>query len=238
MGERTIYDIGFHTGQDSAYYLARGFRVVAIEANPALAEEGAKAFAPEITRGRLILLNLGIAEAPGRLTFYVNPDKTEFSSFKRNIAERDTDRLQEVDVPTDTFANVIRRHGRAYYAKIDIEGYDRVAVASLRSLWWWQRPRYLSMENGQPHEIEALRNLGYKRFARVNQAEVPLAVIPSGSREGAQIEWTFPYSASGLFGEDLTWSTFDEVRAASAAYWSGPHRDPVANGWFDVHAAR
>jgi len=238
MGERTIYDVGFHTGQDSAYYLARGFRVVAIEANPALVEEGQAKFAREIANGRLTLLNIGIAEAPGRLTFFVNPDKTEFSSFRPDIAARDTDRLQEIVVQTDTFASIIRRHGRPYYAKIDIEGFDRVAVASLRSLWWWQRPRYISIENGQPADLETIRRLGYKRFSRVNQAEVPTATIPAGSREGAMIEWTFPYSASGLFGEDLAWSTYDEVTAASAAYWSGPHHDPVANGWFDVHAAR
>ena len=33
-----IYDIGQHTGEDTAFYLGKGFRVVAVEANPTLAE--------------------------------------------------------------------------------------------------------------------------------------------------------------------------------------------------------
>ena len=36
MNPRLIYDVGMHNGDDTAYYLRRGFRVVAIEPNPAL----------------------------------------------------------------------------------------------------------------------------------------------------------------------------------------------------------
>ena len=35
-----IYDVGFHHGEDTAYYLKKGFRVVAFEAHPRLAEKG------------------------------------------------------------------------------------------------------------------------------------------------------------------------------------------------------
>jgi hypothetical protein len=34
-----IYDVGMNDGNDTAYYLSRGFRVVAIEANPVLVEQ-------------------------------------------------------------------------------------------------------------------------------------------------------------------------------------------------------
>jgi hypothetical protein len=30
----TVFDVGLHTGQDTAYYLSLGHRVVAVEANP------------------------------------------------------------------------------------------------------------------------------------------------------------------------------------------------------------
>ena len=33
-----IFDIGMHIGQDTEFYLKKGFRVVAIEADPTLAE--------------------------------------------------------------------------------------------------------------------------------------------------------------------------------------------------------
>ena len=33
-----IFDVGCNDGQDSDFYLKKGFRVVAVEANPALCE--------------------------------------------------------------------------------------------------------------------------------------------------------------------------------------------------------
>ncbi len=237
-GRELIYDIGFHTGQDTAYYLARGFKVVAVEANPALAEEGRQRFASAIKSGRLVILNEGIAREAGRMTFYVNPDMTEFSSFDRPIAARQTTRLQEVPVRTRRLSHIVQEFGPAHYIKVDIEGFDHIAIESLSTAPDRTKPRFLSIENGQPHALKTLQSLGYRRFAWVNQSSVPKTFIPAQSKEGAPIAWTFPHGASGLFGSDLEWGSFDEVMAISQAYWSGPHLDPVANGWFDVHAAR
>ena len=38
MNRELIYDVGMNTGDDTAYYLNRGYRVVAIEANPDLVD--------------------------------------------------------------------------------------------------------------------------------------------------------------------------------------------------------
>ena len=40
MKRDLIYDIGMNNGDDTAFYLIRGYRVLAIEANPELAEAG------------------------------------------------------------------------------------------------------------------------------------------------------------------------------------------------------
>lgn len=40
MNAQLIYDIGAHLGEDTDFYLKKGFKVVAIEANPFLAEGG------------------------------------------------------------------------------------------------------------------------------------------------------------------------------------------------------
>jgi len=45
--------LGMHNGDDTAYYLARGYDVVAVEANPALCASAGKRFAPEVAAGRL-----------------------------------------------------------------------------------------------------------------------------------------------------------------------------------------
>jgi hypothetical protein len=63
--DRLIFDVGFDNGDDTDHYLARGFDVVAIEANPELVEVGRRRFAAAIEAGKLRLLNVGIAELSG-----------------------------------------------------------------------------------------------------------------------------------------------------------------------------
>ena len=63
--EDLIYDVGMNNGDDTAYYLSLGFRVVAIDANPELVERAKARFANEIASQRLIILNVGIADQRG-----------------------------------------------------------------------------------------------------------------------------------------------------------------------------
>jgi FkbM family methyltransferase len=58
-------DAGAHIGKDTEFHLAKGFEVVAIEANPALAGELEKKFASEVAGGRLRILTVAIAETTG-----------------------------------------------------------------------------------------------------------------------------------------------------------------------------
>ncbi len=66
-----IYDVGMNNGDDTAYYLAKGFRVVAIEADPFLVQDVSPRFQQEITAGRLTILNVGVSDAEGTFPFYV-----------------------------------------------------------------------------------------------------------------------------------------------------------------------
>jgi predicted RNA methylase len=52
-----IYDLGMHTGLDTKYYLDKGFRVVAVEANPKLVERGHAQFADAIAAGKLHIVD-------------------------------------------------------------------------------------------------------------------------------------------------------------------------------------
>ena len=58
-----IYDVGMHQGQDTDYYLKKGFNVVAFEANPANVEFCKKRFSVEIEQGKLIIIEGAIAES-------------------------------------------------------------------------------------------------------------------------------------------------------------------------------
>ena len=46
MDPKLVYDVGVHRGDDTAYYLHKGFRVVGVEANPAMAATCATASSP------------------------------------------------------------------------------------------------------------------------------------------------------------------------------------------------
>ena len=63
-----ILDVGMYDGTDTAYYLSMGFRVLAVEANPALVAQAAERFEREIRDGRLTILHRA-GEIPVSMNF-------------------------------------------------------------------------------------------------------------------------------------------------------------------------
>ena len=51
-----IYDLGMFEGQDAAFYMSKGFRVISLEANPELCERNSQKYAREIADGRLTIV--------------------------------------------------------------------------------------------------------------------------------------------------------------------------------------
>jgi FkbM family methyltransferase len=186
-----VYDVGLHDGVDTAFYLSRGYRVVAIDARPDAIEAAARTFAPAIRNGRLTLV-CGVVAAPGApatVTFYVSA-RPEWSSVVRSIAHRSEVGVSEIIVPTTTMPDLLERFGTPYYLKIDIEGMDHVALESLASTC--ARPTFLSVEaetaddagtthDEALHRLELLANLGYSHFKLVDQDS--LRVLSPGDLE-------------------------------------------------------
>jgi FkbM family methyltransferase len=169
LQEDLIYDVGFHNGDDTAYYLHRGFRVVAIEANPTLVAHGSDRFKAEIAAGRLTLLNIGIAQTEGAFSFWVNEDNDTWSSFDHDIAGRKGTRIREVKVQGVPFSQILGKHGVPYYLKVDIEGSDTLCVPALARS---DRPKYVSCEldlNGERGVVNELARVGYRHFKVINQ---------------------------------------------------------------------
>ena len=63
MEKDLVYDVGLHKGEDTEYYLKKGFRVIAIEANPQLISECKARFREAIALGRLQIVEGAIAPA-------------------------------------------------------------------------------------------------------------------------------------------------------------------------------
>ena len=65
-----IYDVGMDDGDDSEFYLLKGFRVVAVEADPDLCRAAGERFQPFLQSGLLTIVNRAIVPKAGPATFY------------------------------------------------------------------------------------------------------------------------------------------------------------------------
>lgn len=218
-----IYDVGMHKGEDTLYYLKKGFRVVAFEANPALVSECRARFASELQSGRVSIIEGAIVPAPyheDSVTFFVDERKSVFGTIDSEWAQRNVRlgiRTHEVTVPAICFAECLERHGVPHYLKIDIEGVDLECVSTLRE--FADRPTYLSLESSKRSldevaaELTLLSELGYDRFAAVQQMNVPLHGDIVDNNRGSSETFRFKFGSSGLFGEALNaeWKTKEKV---------------------------
>jgi FkbM family methyltransferase len=182
-----IYDVGMHNGDDTAYYLRQGHRVVAIEADPDLAALARERFAEPIRNGQLAILNVGIAAADGVLPFWICEGLSEWNSFDRSVASRNGMRCHAIDVPTRRFAGILHEHGVPAYLKIDIEGSD---VLCLQDIDPSSAPRFISIESEcgnddtAPSTDDTLGSLrllaarGYRRFKLIDQRTYAPLTVP------------------------------------------------------------
>ena len=206
-----IYDVGMHNGDDSLFYLLKGFRVVAVEADPQLCEAARDRLRPFVESGRLTIVNRAVVPKAGPATFHRSSTPgwgTVVEDWHRyNVAHGVA--AESVVVDGTTLADLIKIHGPPVYLKVDIEGMDRVALESLAATA--VRPRYLSIETSFDRsptmtaiesEFATLVPLGYDRFKIVDQGKVPEQVPPSPARMGKYVPYVFSDSASGLFGEE------------------------------------
>ena len=166
MREDLIYDVGLHNGDDTAFYLHRGYDVIAVEADPSLIAAARERFAKELDAGRLSLVHAGIADRAGSATFFLCEGKSEFNSFDRANATKQGHACREIEITCRTFASILEEFGTPHYLKIDIEKFDRHCVADLNRL---DLPRFLSCELTDTDQIEQMAGLGYDAFKLVWQ---------------------------------------------------------------------
>jgi FkbM family methyltransferase len=258
---KLIFDVGVCDGADSAYYLSQAERVVGVEASPVACAELRRRFAAEIAEGRYIIEEVGVADEPGELGFWVCDDHAHWSSFRREIASRQGCRHHEVKVATVRFETLVRRHGVPDYCKIDIEGHDALC---LRHLAAEIAPPYISVEMDHEGDLlsEMLR-LDYQEFKIISQRTLSPAsprlaslVYPLPGRIKGVVRqldqalrgrrrdggWTFPAGSSGAYGERTPgrWLSEGAAREVCAALsrLDRRHDGHGLEDWFDIHARR
>lgn len=206
-----IFDVGMHTGVDTEFYLRKGFRVVAVEANSDLTTQAKQKFDRDIAAGRLVIIPKAIASKPGLVNFWLNQTNDEWSSLTQEYVRRNA-RVGAAStataVPAVRFSDLLRDHGIPYYLKIDIEGADHLCLESLHEFEY--RPPFISVETSGTNDfgytfqlLAHLYLLGYRQFKLVNQYMHHRYTLPNPPREGEFVEYRFPKNASsGPFGEE------------------------------------
>jgi FkbM family methyltransferase len=212
--EDLIYDIGMHRGEDTALYLAMGYRVVAFEANPDLCADARERFADAIAAGRVTLVEGAIAPGEGRVTFYRHAALTVFGTINPSWVERNEPFGGSVamTVAVVDLAAQLAATGMPYYMKIDVEGSDLYCLEVLRGVE--ERPAYVSIESCQSdwreleREFDVLDELGYSRFCVVQQEGLNRSALSATTIDGKPLTYRLEEDTSGPFGRDLArWET-------------------------------
>jgi FkbM family methyltransferase len=209
-----IYDVGAHKGEDTAFYLRKGFRVVAIEANPEFCEVIKQKFATHFSEGALTVVNIAIADKSGSLNFYIDESISIWGTVNAEFVERNRElgagKVKTLTVSSARLSDVIAQYGVPYYCKIDIEGND---VQALKSLDTEHSPKFISIEAEKSswenliNEFRLLEDLGYRKYKIIDQSLVSFQRPPLPALEGDYVDLIFENDTSGLFGDELpgTW---------------------------------
>jgi len=232
-----VYDIGLHHGQDTDFYLKKGFRVVAFEADPTNAEFCRERFVDAVSAGRLTIVEGAITEdlsgnrSAGKVKFYKNADHSLWGSTSDDWAVRNEvlgTRNDIISVTAINFAQCLQKYGVPHYLKADIVGSETICLRAL--LKFENKPDYLSIRSEKlvfkklEYEFDLLEELGYRQFKVVDQHFDDLRPeLPSSN--GSNNHHIFEEGASGPFGEETRgrWcvreSAIAKYRRIFVKYW-------------------
>lgn len=225
-----VFDIGVSNGADTAFYLAKGFDVVGVEADPATCEQLRERFGAEIATGRFSLYNNAASDVSGK-QIRINVHQAYQALSGIGIRAEPGGYIHH-DIPSIDWATLRARHGMPRYLKVDIEGSERDFMVGM--LKDGQAPEFISLEAYQFEPVRMLQQLGYSRFKMIDQKPGGLR-LPDVQREGHTIEWTDFDHASGPFGLDVfgdgEWESFAQVTETWKRCSERFHET-----WFDCHA--
>ena len=219
--QNLIFDVGMHKGEDTDFYLRKGYSVVGFEADPELIEHCHIRFRDALKTGRLTIVAGAVApKSAGRRVTFFRSNQSVWGTVDRNWVERNRKlgaRSTEVTVDRVDMIEAFHTYGIPFFIKIDIEGSDFHVLETLSSLV--TKPRFLSIESEKIKfekllaEIELLKSLGYTRFKAVQQQTIPSSNITTKTIEGRDFKHKFENDSSGVFGDEIQspWLTEKEI---------------------------
>jgi len=212
LNKKLIFDVGLHKGEDTDFYLSKGFNVVAFEANPDLVTSCKVKFKKEIEDNKLKIVEGAIAEDnfEKKIKFFRNKKNSVWGTVIKEWAERnemDGAFSECIEVNSIDIREYYQKYGIPYYLKIDIEGMDLVCCRAL--LEFNDKPSYISIESDKisfsnlEKEFELFDQLGYEKFKIIQQDGISNQKEKNPSNENKFLNYKFSEGASGVFGDDL-----------------------------------
>jgi FkbM family methyltransferase len=216
-----IFDVGCNNGDDTDFYLRKGFRVVAIDADRQLCDQVSKRFADEIALARCTVVWGAVADRGGEsVEFHICNELSDWNTVDPYFVERNKKAgktYRTVSVPTVNVADIMETQGTPYYLKIDVEGADAVPLKNLQGRA--SIPPNVSIEialsdlSSGLEQIRLMKDLGYTQFNFFNQGMRRMVKAPNPAREGKYAVFDAHAVTTGLFGEELggRWLTASEA---------------------------
>jgi FkbM family methyltransferase len=247
---KTIFDLGMYDASDTIYYLEEGFRVVAVEANPALVRRAQVALDKYVASGQLAIVNAAIGPSNEAIEVSICGDDLGSSSIYRELVEARTP-IGKFTVQGITTHELFDRFGVPYYLKIDVEGADGLCVRALSST---TKPNYLSFEVDDDLEelTDHLASIGFTKFKLINQVtfreltnrrnlrdRTALKIVrmlgyaePQYVKRCGRLFKSAHSSGPAPWCSDGAWRSRDELLRK----WERLHSLLQHNVWFDLHA--
>jgi len=123
-----IYDVGAHKGEDTGFYLKKGFSVIAIDASPQLCAALSQRFLDYIQQDQLTIINIAVAQQLWTVDFYIDQKNSIWGTTKSNRVARNKwiggGRISKITVESTPLSDLMKKHGVPRYCKVDIEGND------------------------------------------------------------------------------------------------------------------
>lgn len=229
--ENLIFDIGMSEGNDTAFFLAKGFKVVGVEADTVVYQSLLSRFETELADGRLQIHHNAASDVSGEhVSFHHHNAHQGVSGLSKNPDV--ADEYSSFEVTTLDWRFLVERHGIPYYCKADIEGQETPFLKQL--IGQSVLPKYFAVECHDLAPAALLYAIGYRKFQLVEQLPVGGFINVSPPKEGKYVEFPNWSHSSGPFGEELPgqWIDFEQFVVAHRIGLSQRHRT-----WFDCHVS-
>ncbi len=234
LNARLIIDVGMSEGNDTQFYLRKGFSVIGVEADPTLYDELLTRFAPDISAGRLTVLNRAAAGVSGAyVDFWHNSAAQGHSGLRKSSQSTENDRHSVLTIAWPELKSI---SGIPYYLKMDIEGAEPDFMRSV--LGEQILPTYASAECQNFQPIDLFHQMGYRKFRLINQIKHAQFPIPNPPLEGNYVPMPGVHHWSGLFGRELPgrrWFSFDEISEIHRKAHELWTYETILSGWIDCH---